>query len=71
MHMTKMSDIKNKDAGQLATLIAEKREELRQIRFAVAGSKARDVKKTREAKTDIARAFTALNSRTQGYKDAR
>lgn len=57
-----MSDIKNKNAAQLSTFIAEKREELRQARFAVAGSKARDVKKIREAKKDVARAFTAANA---------
>ncbi|MDQ5927869.1 MAG: hypothetical protein QG633_307 [Patescibacteria group bacterium] len=60
--MTTMSDITKKDAHQLSTFIAEKREELRQARFAVAGSKARDVKKMREAKKDIARAFTAANA---------
>ncbi len=60
--MTTMSDIKNKDAGQLSSFIAEKREELRQARFAVAGSKARDIKKIREAKKDVARAFTAANA---------
>ena len=61
--MTTMSDIKNKDAHQLSSFISEKREELRQARFAVAGSKARDVKKVREAKKDIARALTAARLR--------
>lgn len=57
-----MSDIAKKNTQELAAFVAEKREELRQIRFAVAGSKGRDVKQMRAAKKDIARAFTALNA---------
>lgn len=60
--MTKMSDIAKKDTQELRALISEKREELRQTRFAVAGSAGRDVKKMRAAKKDIARAHTALNA---------
>ncbi len=45
------------------TLIAEKREALRQDRFAMSGSKGRDVKKMRESKKDVARALTELSSR--------
>lgn len=66
--MTTMSDIKNKDASQLSTFIAEKREELRQARFAVAGSKTHDAKKIREAKKDIARALTALREGDKATK---
>lgn len=60
--MTKMSDIAKKNTQELAAFVAEKREELRQIRFAVAGSKGRDVTRMRVAKKDIARALTQLNA---------
>lgn len=60
--MTKKTDLTKKTPAELSAFVAEKREELRQIRFAFAGSKGRDVKKMREARKDIARALTAHNA---------
>ena len=60
--MTKMTNISKKTPAELADFVTEKREELRQMRFALAGSKDRDVKKMRSAKKDIARALTILNT---------
>ena len=59
-----MTDLKKKTPTELLSFVAEKREELRQIRFMTAGSRGRDVKKMREAKKDVARALTDLNSRS-------
>ena len=59
--MTSMTDLTKKTSQDLSSFLVDKREELRQIRFAVAGSKGRDVKKMREAKKDIARALTIQN----------
>lgn len=47
----------------LHKLIADKREELRALRFAVAGSKNRNVKQARTLRKQIARALTELKKR--------
>jgi ribosomal protein L29 len=61
--MAKMQDIQKKNEKELAAFVKEKREALRQERFATAGSKGRNVKSIREAKKDIARALTVLRAR--------
>jgi ribosomal protein L29 len=62
--MTKITDIRKKTESELAPFIREKREALRQMRFATSGSKGRDVKAMRENKKDVARAFTVLQERS-------
>ncbi len=62
--MTKMVDLQKKNDTDLTSFVKEKREALRQERFAVAGSKSRNVKHIRESRKDIARALTALSSRS-------
>ncbi|MBP9710991.1 MAG: 50S ribosomal protein L29 [Candidatus Pacebacteria bacterium] len=47
----------------LHKLVADKREELRALRFAVAGSKNRNVKQARTLKKEVARALTELTKR--------
>ncbi len=47
----------------LNKLVVEKREELRALRFAVAGSKTRNVKHASTLKKQIARALTELKKR--------
>jgi len=47
----------------LNKLVAEKREELRALRFAVAGSKNRNVKQASTLKKQVARALTELKKR--------
>lgn len=63
--MTKMSEIQKKSDRELSDLIKEKREAMRQERFAVAGSRGRNVKSIREARRDVARAMTAARARTK------
>lgn len=46
----------------LLSLVGEKREELRVLRFSVAGSKNRNVKHTSVLRHDIARALTQVTA---------
>jgi len=48
---------------ELAKIVLGKREELRVLRFNVAGSKNRDVKQAMKLRKEIARALTALNAK--------
>jgi len=59
--MAKKPDITNHTAEDLQKLVHDKREELRVLRFHVAGSKNRDVKAASKLRKDIARALTQLN----------
>ncbi len=59
----KKNELQNKNEVELRALIQERQEALRQQRFAIAGSKGRDVKKMREDRKNIARALTELHSR--------
>ncbi|KND48609.1 MAG: ribosomal protein L29 [Parcubacteria bacterium C7867-005] len=52
---------KDKDQKDLQKALSEKRVTLRDFRFAVAGSKTRNVKEGKAAKKDIARILTELN----------
>lgn len=61
--MAKKTDIKNMTDKDLVALVSEKREALRQVRFATSSSRGRDVKKLRESKKEIARALTELSTR--------
>lgn len=61
--MTKMSDVQKKSDRELSDFIKEKRENMRQERFANAGSKGRNVKSIRTARRDVARALTAERQR--------
>ncbi len=57
--MTKKISFIEKDAKELETLLAEKREELRTVRFAVAGSRPKDPSQASKIRKDIARIMTA------------
>lgn len=61
--MAKKTDYKNHSAEDLERLVADKREELRALRFSVAGSKSRDVKASQKLRREIARALTSLNAK--------
>lgn len=52
----------NNTPEELRSIVAKKQEELRTLRFAVAGSKNRNVKSAKELRKSIARALTALNA---------
>ncbi len=59
--MAKKTDITKHTPEELRKLVADKREELRSLRFNVAGSKNRDVKAASKFRREIARALTQLN----------
>src|SRR5437868_2132902 len=58
----KKTDYKTNTPVELNKIVAEKREELRALRFNVAGSKNRDVKMASKLRKEIGRALTALNA---------
>ena len=58
-----MEDIKNKTEKELKTLLVEKQSALHNFRFAVAGSKNRNVKEGKSLRKDIARILTLMNKK--------
>ena len=62
--MAKKIDLKNHTPEDLKKFVEDKREELRTLRFSVAGSKNRNVKLARTLRKEIARALTELTART-------
>jgi ribosomal protein L29 len=63
--MSNYKEIQKKNDKDLAAHVAEKREEVRKFRFSVAGAGTRDVRAIRNAKKDIARSLTELNTRAK------
>lgn len=61
--MAKKLDLKNHTPEDLKKLVAEKQEELRALRFNVAGSKNRNVKLAQSLRKAIARTLTELGAR--------
>ena len=59
--MTKKTSLTNHTPEELNKLVADKREELRTLRFSGAGSKNRNVKLSSTLRKEIARALTLLN----------
>lgn len=60
----KKTDLTKHTKADLVKLVAEKREELRALRFGVAGSKNRNTKAARNLRKEIARALTQANKAT-------
>ncbi len=60
--MAKKLNYKTNTAEELTKIVHERREELRTLRFNVAGSKNRDVKQASKLRKEIARALTALTA---------
>ena len=58
--MAKKLNLKSYSTEELTKLANDKREELRTLRFNVAGSKNRDVKQASKLRKEIARALTQL-----------
>lgn len=56
----KMQEFEKKTRAELTTLLAEKREELREFRFGMAGSRTRNTKQGQELRRGIARLHIAL-----------
>ena len=61
--MAKKQDLTKHSVEDLQKLLDEKREELRHLRFAVAGSKNRNVKLARTLRKQIAQVLTELHAR--------
>ena len=59
--MAKKLDLSKHSKEELIKLAQDKREELRVLRFGIAGSKNRNVKQARNLRKEIARALTAHN----------
>lgn len=58
-----MSEYKNKTEKEIVGLLNDKREALRNYRFAISGSKTRNVREGRNARKEIARLLTELAGR--------
>lgn len=61
--MAKKISLTNHSVEDLNRLVAQKREELRALRFSVAGSKNRNVKLGKTLRKEVARALTEVNAR--------
>lgn len=64
----KAKEIKEKNDKDLMKLLEEKRVALREFRFGVAGSRARNTKEGRNDKKDIARILTELQTRNSAVQ---
>jgi len=60
------SETKQKSEKDLRKDLASQKESLRNFRFGVAGSKAKNIKEGMNIRKGIARILTELNSRKQG-----
>ncbi len=58
-----MKELKEKSDKDLVTLVAEKREELRKLRFGAGGAAMRNVHAGKNLRREIARILTELTSR--------
>jgi len=58
-----MSEYKNKTEKEIVKLLNDKREALRNYRFAISGSKTRNVREGRNTRKEIARLMTELSGR--------
>jgi ribosomal protein L29 len=57
-----MKEFVNKTEKELTTMLAEKRAGLRDFRFAISGSKNRNVKAGKALRQDVARILTVMNA---------
>lgn len=58
----KSVELSKKPKNELQTLLSEKREKLRQLRFNISSGKVKNVREIRMIKKDIARILTLLKS---------
>ena len=61
--MAKKTDYKDKNADELAQLLTEKREELRQLRFSAIGARVKDSNAFGKLRREIARIMTELSAK--------
>lgn len=60
-----MSELQKKNDAELAAFIAEKREEIRKVRFGASGSGMRNTHAIRNNRHEVAQALTELTRRTK------
>ena len=60
--MSKKLTLTEKTTEELATLLGEKREELRKLRFAAAGARPADASLPKKTRKDIARILTQMTA---------
>ncbi len=63
--MAKNTTFKDKSVEELNTLLVEKKEELRKLRFEAAGARPKDSSAPAKARKDIARILTELTLRAK------
>ena len=63
----KIIELSQKPKNELQTLLSEKRERLRQLRFNISSGKVKNVREIRMIKKDIARILTILKNRASTY----
>jgi len=64
----KITELRQKPKNELQTLLLEKRERLRVLRFDLASGKVKNVREIRQIKKDIARILTILKPETWNMK---
>jgi len=62
-HMADMKEIRKKSDSDLMKILKEKRDALRDFRFAGAGGRTRNVREGRALRHEIAQILTALNEK--------
>ena len=63
--MAKKINLSEKNVSELTDLLKEKREELRTVRFTMAGARSRDNDAPKKIRADIARIMTELTKRSR------
>lgn len=59
----KIKEIREKNTEELKKLLSEKREDVRKLRFDIAAKQAKNNRKLRNDKKDIAKIMTVLNAK--------
>jgi ribosomal protein L29 len=59
----KIKELKNKNEKELKALLTEKKSALKDFRFGLSGSKARNIKEGKMLRKDIARVMTVMNQK--------
>lgn len=63
--MAKKTTLQEKDTLELTKLLKEKRESLRTLRFAAAGSRPKDSNEPKKMRREIARVLTEMGNRAK------
>lgn len=63
--MAKKTKLTEKSPAELTTMLKEKREELRSLRFSAAGARAKDSNAPSKTRRDIARILTEQGNRAK------